>query len=337
MNIIRGAVTVERDCKDEIKEKTGILLREIVERNALSEQNIKAIIFSTTQDIHSYYPAKAARECGFENAALFSAVEPDIDGALSLCIRVMIFAEGLQAKEQHVYLGKAATLRKDLSERINIALDGPAGSGKSTIAKRLAKVYNILYLDTGAMYRAVALKCYRNGIVPNAEKDVCNLIKTLDLNVKYSDGTQHTYLDGEDVSEAIRCNEISMLASDVASIKCVREALVEKQREIAARQSCVLDGRDIGTAVLPNAPYKFFVTANSLVRAQRRLEELRKKGNDSITLEELKTEIEQRDEQDMNREFSPLCMAKDAVLIDTSSMNIDEVVTFIKNKIQEKV
>lgn len=337
MNIIRGAITVEKDCKEEIKEKTELLLRELAQKNGLTVQNTKAIIFSTTQDIHSYYPAKAARECGFAESALFSAVEPEIEGGLPLCIRAMIFAENADRTPVPVYLGKAATLRRDLSERINIALDGPAGSGKSTIAKKLAEAYHILYLDTGAMYRACALKCHKSGVDVHNHAAVCELMKNLDLTVQYEDGTQHTYLDGKDVSSEIRQNEISMMASDVAALPCVRETLVAKQREIASRQSCVLDGRDIGTAVLPDARYKFFITAKSSVRAQRRLEELRAKGNDSISLQELQAEIERRDEQDTHRQFSPLRQAKDAVLVDTSKLTIDEVVCLIRNKIQEKV
>ncbi|MBQ9081212.1 MAG: chorismate mutase, partial [Clostridia bacterium] len=149
MNVIRGAITVDADTPKQIKEKTAKLLQAIAQENGLKEENIKAIIFSTTQDIHSYYPAKAARECGFEKASLFSAVEPDITGALPLCIRVMILAEGMMQEEKHVYLGEARKLRKDISAKLNIALDGPAGSGKSTIAKALANSYHILYLDTG--------------------------------------------------------------------------------------------------------------------------------------------------------------------------------------------
>jgi chorismate mutase len=135
MNVIRGAITVSADTPAEIREKTANLLNQIKQENQLTDENTKAIVFSLTQDIHSYYPAKAARECGFEKVALFSAVEPNIDGSLPLCIRVMVLAEGLK-EEKHVYLGKAATLRKDITKRLNIALDGPAGSGKSTVIFR---------------------------------------------------------------------------------------------------------------------------------------------------------------------------------------------------------
>lgn len=337
MNVIRGAITVDADTPEQIKEKTEKLLQEIAVQNALTEENVKAIIFSTTQDIHSYYPAKAARECGFEKAALFSAAEPDIVGALPLCIRVMILAENLRKSEKHVYLDGASALRKDFSARMTIALDGPAGSGKSTIAKAIAKSYNILYLDTGAMYRACALKLQKEGISPADEENTDRIIKNIDISVKYVQGSQHTFLDGEDVSEEIRRNDISMLASSVAALPQVRRKMVQKQREIAQNQSCVLDGRDIGTAVLPEAPFKFYVTADSKVRALRRLKELREKGNAEIDLTTLQREIEERDKQDMNREFSPLKKADDAVTIDTSDMTIEEVVSEIRRKIQEKI
>ena len=337
MNVIRGAITVDADTAEEIKEKTATLLNAIAEQNGLQEENIKAVVFSTTQDIHSYYPAKAARECGFEKAALFSAVEPDINGALPLCIRVMILAENLKNEEKHVYLGKASNLRKDLSAKMNIALDGPAGSGKSTIAKALAKSYNILYLDTGAMYRACGLKLVKEGVSVQDTATVERIIANIDLSVEYIDGVQHTFLDGKDVSEDIRKNEISMLASTVATLRTVREKMVKKQREIAQNQSCVLDGRDIGTAVLPDAPYKFYVTASPRVRAERRLKDLQEKGNMQIDLDTLQKEIELRDRQDMNRDFSPLKQAKDAVVVDTSDMTIEETIAFIRAKIQEKV
>jgi cytidylate kinase len=336
MNVIRGAITVSADTPAEIREKTANLLNQIKQENQLTDENTKAIVFSLTQDIHSYYPAKAARECGFEKVALFSAVEPNIDGSLPLCIRVMVLAEGLK-EEKHVYLGKAATLRKDITKRLNIALDGPAGSGKSTVAKALAASYNMLYLDTGAMYRTCALYFYREKINLTDGKEVEKALNGLDLSVKYLDGVQHTYLGDEDVSEAIRKNEISMMASKVATNAAVRKKMVEKQQEIAAKQSCVLDGRDIGTAVLPNTPYKFYVTADARVRAERRLKELREKGNTEITLPELQAEIEKRDEQDMNREFSPLRRAEDATLIDTTNLTIEQAVAAIRNKIQERI
>lgn len=337
MNFIRGAITVDADTPDEIRDKTAVLLQEMAKRNQLTAQNVKSILFSTTQDIRSFYPAKAARACGFENAALFSALEPPIEGSLPLCIRVLIVAENPLDKPVAVYLGNAATLRKDLSDRMTVALDGPAGSGKSTVARLLARSYGILHLDTGAMYRACALKLLREGVLLSDEKAVEKTVAGLDLEVRFEGNGQRTVLDGEDVSEAIRDNEVSKAASAVAAMRPVREKMVALQREIAAKQSCVLDGRDIGTTVLPNAKYKFFLTASVAVRAKRRYDELKAKGADDIDFEVLKKEIEERDYRDSHREISPLKQAKDAVLIDTSDMTAEEAAATVRRKIQEKI
>jgi cytidylate kinase len=208
---------------------------------------------------------------------------------------------------------------------IRIALDGPSGSGKSTIAKKLSNKMNILYLDTGAMYRAVALKTLSLGIDTFDENGVSTFINDIDLKIEYVDGTQHTILDGEDVSEKIREPHVSMAASNVSSLKCVRLKMVDMQRAIASKMSCVLDGRDIGSYVLPNADYKFYITASVDVRADRRFKELTLKGH-KVDFEQLKNEIEQRDYNDKNRDFSPLVQAEDAILIDTSFMNVEQVV-----------
>ena len=215
---------------------------------------------------------------------------------------------------------------------LNIALDGPAGSGKSTIAKQLSKSLSILYLDTGAMYRACALKAKKLGIASNDEEKVNTFINDIDITVKYVDGAQKTYLDGEDVSTAIRENEISMMASNISAIKSVRLKLVELQREIAKVTDCVLDGRDIGTHVLPNANYKFFVTASLDVRAERRYLELLARGQ-NVDKDALKKEMEIRDYNDSHREFAPLKQADDAILIDTSNMSIDEVINTVTSYI----
>ena len=215
---------------------------------------------------------------------------------------------------------------------LNIALDGPAGSGKSTIAKQLSKSLSILYLDTGAMYRACALKDKKLGIASNDEEKVNTFINDIDITVKYVDGAQKTYLDGEDVSTAIRENEISMMASNISAIKSVRLKLVELQREIAKVTDCVLDGRDIGTHVLPNANYKFYVTASLDVRAERRYLELLARGQ-NVDKDALKKEMEIRDYNDSHREFAPLKQADDAILIDTSNMSIDEVINTVTSYI----
>lgn len=336
MTVLRGATTVVSDTKEEIKSAVQELLDEIFQKNILKKSEVKAFVFSLTTDIHSYHPAKAARECGYDFAPLFAAVEPDIDGGLKLCIRVMIFIEANIDTLKHIYQKGAKILRKDISETFNIALDGPAGSGKSTVAKILAKDYNILYLDTGAMYRACGLKALRLGISPKDGSAVEKFLPTLDLKVEYKDGKQHTMLDGEDVSSAIRENEVSMAASDISAHAAVRVKMVEMQREIAKTMSCVLDGRDIGSTVLPNARFKFYITADSKVRAMRRFNELKVQGA-NIDFDKLHNEIILRDKQDTEREFSPLVCADDAIVIDTSEMDIDAVVAKVKSIIQSQI
>ena len=217
-----------------------------------------------------------------------------------------------------------------------IIVIGCPGSGKSTVAKALAKDYNILYLDTGAMYRACGLKALRLGIDPKDVQGVANVLPDLDLKVEYKDGKQHTILDGEDVSSAIRENAVSMAASDVSAHPCVRIKMVEMQREIAQKMSCVLDGRDIGSYVLPNAKFKFYLTADSKVRAKRRYDELIAKGA-TVDLETLHSEILLRDKQDSSREFAPLVRAEDAILVDSSCLTVEEVLAIIKSHIQKQI
>lgn len=220
-----------------------------------------------------------------------------------------------------------------MNKIIKIALDGPSGSGKSTIAKALSEKLKILYLDTGAMYRAVALKAIKCGVDPFDEEGVKTFIDDIDLKIKYENGSQRTFLDGEDVSGKIREPHVSMAASNISSLKCVRLKMVEMQRKIASEISCVLDGRDIGSYVLPNADYKFFITASADVRAKRRFDELSAKGH-KVDFEELKKEIIQRDYNDSNREFSPLVKSKDCIEIDTSSMTIEQVLDAVMSYIK---
>ena len=335
MTVIRGATTIACDSAEEIRAAVAELLGQIESRNALKRDEVLSIVFSSTSDIHSFYPAKAAREAGFASCSLFSAQEPEIDGSLALCIRVMIFVEK-NITPHHVYLRGARILRKDLSQKFNIAIDGPAGSGKSTVAKLLANDYHILYLDTGAMYRACALAALRAGVDVADEVQVCDLMRGLSLSVVYRDGVQHTMLGEEDVSAFLRSPEVSMAASTISRHMSVRMKMVEKQREIAGKMSCVLDGRDIGTFVLPDADFKFFLTPSPEVRARRRFDELTAKG-EKVDFETLKQEIAARDEQDSTRAFAPLKKADDAVLIDTSDMTIEQVLGTIKRKMQEKI
>lgn len=333
MKAIRGAVTVAADTPEEIRGAVDSLLSEIRKRNKINVEDIVCIMLSSTGDITSLYPAKAARECGFV-CPLFSSLEPPIKDSLPLCIRAMVLAETDIAVP--VYLRGAAILRRDLTERLVIALDGPAGSGKSTAARNLARELDILCLDTGAMYRACALACREAGVAVSDEDAVCALMDKIDLRVEYRGGRQVTMLGDRDVSEEIRSPGMSQLASEVSALACVRSAMVAMQRRIASEMSCVLDGRDIGTNVLPDARYKFFVTASDEVRARRRLEEDRAKGYD-VRYEDVLRDIRERDRRDSERAIAPLKCAEDAVVVDTSDMSPEEVVQFIRNKIQEKI
>ncbi len=207
---------------------------------------------------------------------------------------------------------------------MKIAIDGPAGAGKSTIAKLLAKKLGILYLDTGAMYRAVGLKAIENGVDVTDETAVKKMLDSTTVDVKSEEGVQHVYLDGKDVTGKIREHRVSKAASDISAVPCVRYKMVDLQREIAARCDTVLDGRDIGTFVLPNAEYKIFLTASVAERARRRYEELKAKGEE-CTLESVASDIEKRDYNDSHRALAPLRKADDAVEIDTTDLSIEEV------------
>ena len=207
-----------------------------------------------------------------------------------------------------------------------IAIDGPAGAGKSTIAKRISRILDILYLDTGAMYRAVALKAIREGIDTKDEDKLSSLVENINIKVEYFQNKQHIFLDDEDVSDKIRTPEVSIGASNVSAVKSVRLKMVELHRKIAEKNSLVMDGRDIGTFVLPDAQFKFFLTASVDERAKRRYLEQISKGENNISLEEVKEEIMYRDKNDSSRAFAPLSKADDAIEIDTTFMTIDEVV-----------
>ncbi len=210
-------------------------------------------------------------------------------------------------------------------KRIAIAIDGPAGSGKSTVAKLVSKKLGILYLDTGAMYRAVALKAIREGIDTLDREKLADLVKDIDIKVKYQQNEQKIFLDGEEVSKLIRTPEVSIGASNVSSIPEVRLKMVELQREIAGQHDVVMDGRDIGTFVLPDAQVKVFLTASLEERVRRRYLEQIEKGVKGITIEEVRKDIEYRDKNDSSRSFAPLAKAKDAVEIDTTNMTVEEV------------
>jgi len=221
-------------------------------------------------------------------------------------------------------------------QKINIAIDGPAGAGKSTIAKSLAKSRNMVYVDTGAMYRAIGLYCSRKGIAGDDEAAIVAELDNINVSLAYENGEQVVYLNGENVNGLIRTPEAGNMASAVSVYAKVRAKMVVLQQTLASTTSVVMDGRDIGTVVLPNAEVKIYLTASSAVRAKRRYDELVAKGME-CDLETLQKEIEERDYRDMNREVSPLRQAEDAVLLDTSDLNIEEVVEAMQNIIADKI
>ena len=219
----------------------------------------------------------------------------------------------------------------------SIAVDGPAGAGTSSLSKKLAEVYSLVYLDAGAIYRTVGLACYRRGVDRKDETAVSAVLPELDIRIRYNEeGQQRMILNGEDVSEAIRMPEISLCASEVSALPACRAYLLDMQRRFAREYTVILDGRDIGTVVLPNADLKIYLTASSEARAQRRFLELQQKGVEA-NFEEVLRDIILRDEQDMNRAIAPLRQAEDAVLVDTSELNLQESLEALCALVDEKL
>lgn len=208
---------------------------------------------------------------------------------------------------------------------MNIAIDGPAGAGKSTIAKLAAKKLGYIYVDTGAMYRAIALYFIENDINADDENAVSLACDEIEISIKYEDGVQNIYLNGRNVSKEIRQEQVGNMASKAATKKPVRDKLLDLQRDMAKKSDVIMDGRDIGTFVLPNAELKIYLTASVSTRAKRRYDELKAKG-ESPDIDKIENDIKQRDYQDMNRDIAPLKQAEDAWYLDTSDMGIDEVV-----------
>lgn len=219
-----------------------------------------------------------------------------------------------------------------------IAIDGPAGSGKSTVAKKIAKLFNIIYVDTGAMYRTVGLYCIEQGVDTKNKEAVEKVLNEIDMKIKLENNNQIIFLNGENVNTKIRSQEAGKAASDVATILAVREKLVEMQRNLALKNSVIMDGRDIGTNVLPNAQVKIYLIADTKVRAQRRLHELELIGKEA-NLETIQKQIQDRDKNDMTRMHNPLKKAHDAIELDTSDKNIDEttdcICAIIKSKLKK--
>ncbi|WP_346669469.1 (d)CMP kinase [uncultured Subdoligranulum sp.] len=219
---------------------------------------------------------------------------------------------------------------------ISVAIDGPSGAGKSSLAKRLAADLGYVYVDTGAMYRAIGLYATRQGADLHSAEAVAALLPAITLDIRLEDGTQHVYLNGEDVSEAIRAEAIGMAASAVSALPPVRAFLLDTQRSLAANQNVLMDGRDIGTVVLPDATVKIFLTASAEARAQRRRKELEEKGQPA-DYETVLADIRQRDYQDTHREIAPLKQAEDAILVDTSDIDFDQSFALLKRTILEHI
>lgn len=219
---------------------------------------------------------------------------------------------------------------------INVAIDGPAGAGKSTVARAAAAKLGYIYVDTGALYRAVGVYCLRNGITTTDAENVSAVLGEITVELKFIDGVQHVFLNGDDVSVEIRLPEASMAASNVSAIPAVRAFLFDLQRDIAAKNNCIMDGRDIGTVVLPDAQVKIFLTADDEERAMRRYKELQEKGS-TVTYQEVLDDLRVRDYNDSHREIAPLKPAEDSVIVNTTGYTLEESIAKIVSTVEEKI
>ncbi len=219
---------------------------------------------------------------------------------------------------------------------VSIAIDGPSGAGKSSLARRLAKELNFIYVDTGALYRTIGLYCLQSGADLQSEKQVSARLPEINIQTKYIDGEQRMFLNDEDVSLMIRTEAVSMAASNVSAHKSVRSFLLQTQRDMTKTQNVLMDGRDIGTVVLPDATIKIYLTASSEARAERRYKELCEKGQE-VKFEAVLEDINKRDYNDMNREIAPLKQADDAVLVDTSNIDFEQSFELLLKTIKERM
>lgn len=321
MIAIRGAVDAQNTASSIINQ-SKILLEEIIRVNKLDKKEIKCILFTATQDIDKAYPALAARYIGLNDTALICLNEMLVEGQMQGVIRTTVFYND-DINKTDIYLGKTKSLRKDkyMDNNIKIAIDGPTSAGKSTIAKLLAQKLKINYVDTGSMYRALTLKVLNNNIDPKSEKDVTSIADK--TKIDYFEN--HIFLDGLCVDDKIRNELIDKNVSYVCQYRDVRKRLVSLQKEIASKSSVIMDGRDIGTVVLKDANYKFFLTASADVRAKRRYKEYIEKGLE-VNFEDIKNDLIRRDDYDSHREVDPLVKASDAIEVNTDDKNIEETV-----------
>lgn len=321
MIAIRGAVDAQNTASSIINQ-SKILLEEIIRVNKLDKKEIKCILFTATQDIDKAYPALAARYIGLNDTALVCLNEMLVEGQMQGVIRTTVFYND-DINKTDIYLGKTKSLRKDkyMDNNIKIAIDGPTSAGKSTIAKLLAQKLKINYVDTGSMYRALTLKVLNNNIDPKSEEDVTSIADK--TKIDYFEN--HIFLDGLCVDDKIRNELIDKNVSYVCQYRDVRKRLVSLQKEIASKSSVIMDGRDIGTVVLKDANYKFFLTASADVRAKRRYKEYIEKGLE-VNFEDIKNDLIRRDDYDSHREVDPLVKASDAIEVNTDDKNIEETV-----------
>lgn len=336
---IRGATTIEENTKENIVSNTQNLLTEIITKNNIKTKNIINIIFSATKDITKAYPAIATRNIGITDCAIMCLQEMDVEQSLPMCIRVMITVKTNVENQdlKHIYLKGAKKLRPDIClQNFNVAIDGPAGSGKSTVSKIVANELNFIYVDTGAMFRAITLHCLQKNINCNDEIAVTKELENIKINLKFENGIQQIYLNDKNVTENIRTQQISKNTSLIAKINSVRQKLLNMQRQIAQKQNVIMDGRDIGTNVLPQANVKIYLDADIDERAKRRCQELSLK-NENYEYALVRQSIIDRDEQDKNRKIAPLKKADDAIVINTTHLSIQEVANLIINIIKENI
>ena len=336
---VRGATTADTNTKEAIFAATEELIKEIIRANSLADDDMIDIMFTVTSDITATFPAAAVRRMGITDVPLTDTAAPDIDGGLGMCIRVLIHIDTDKPRSdiKHIYQKGAKNLRPDLSShaRISVAIDGPAGAGKSSVAKRVAQDMGYIYIDTGAMYRTVGVYGLKNGIDVTADPQlIVPFLDDIKITVNYENGSQRMYLGGEDVTDRIRENDAAMAASAVATVAQVRSRLVAMQQDMSRRGGVIMDGRDIGTVVLPHAELKIYLTASVHERAMRRYKEYIEKGME-CDLKALEQDVLQRDHQDMNRAVNPLRQADDAVLLDTSDMDFEQSVAAIEDMIRK--